>query len=100
MKTTLEIPDAVVGKAKAMAAGQHIPLRQFITEAVEAKIAALEERPWMQVVGGLRHLKKENARINRIIEEEFGQIEPEDCVIRASLPQQTRQPRHSPHRRR
>jgi len=32
----------------------------------------------MRVAGGLRHLKKETARINRIIEEEFGQIDPED----------------------
>ena len=77
MKTTLEIPDAVLRKAKAMAAGQRLPLRQFITEAVEAKIVVLEEKPWMQMAGGLRHLRKETARINRIIEEEFGQIEPE-----------------------
>jgi hypothetical protein len=28
--------------------------------------------------GKLRHLRKETARINRLIEEEFEQIEPED----------------------
>ena len=80
MKTTLEIPDAVFRKAKAKAAESGIPLRQFITEAVEEKlkVSPSDAKPWMQVVGGLRHLKKENARIDRIIEEEFGQIEPED----------------------
>lgn len=79
MKTTLEIPDSVFRSAKAKAAERGIPLRQFVTEAVEEKLkSASEAKPWMQVVGGLRHLKKENARINRIIEEEFGQIEPED----------------------
>lgn len=79
VKTTLEIPDAVFRKAKAKAAEQGIPLRQFVTEAVEEKLKSTsEDKPWMQVVGGLRHLKKENARIDRIIEEEFGQIEPED----------------------
>jgi hypothetical protein len=74
MKTTLEISDAVFRKAKAKAVEQGIPLRQFITEAVEAKLTS-DGKPWMQVVGRLRHLKKENARIDRIIEEEFGQIE-------------------------
>ena len=78
MKTTLEMPDATLRKAKAKAAEQGIPLRQFVTEAVEAKLAASENKPWMQALGGLRHLKKENARINRIIEDEFERIEPED----------------------
>ncbi len=76
MKTTLEVPDAVFRKAKAKAAEQGIPLCQFVTEAVEEKLktSTSDAKPWMQVVGGLRHLKKENARIDRIIEEEFGQI--------------------------
>jgi hypothetical protein len=79
MKTTLEIPDSVFRSAKAKAAERGIPLRQFVTEAVEEKLKSNSEaKPWMQVVGGLRHLKKENARINRIIEDEFEQVEPED----------------------
>ena len=73
MKRTLDIRDAVFQKAKAQAAKQGISLRQFVTEAVAEKLKPTSEaKPWMQVVGGLRHLKKENARINRIIEEEFG----------------------------
>jgi hypothetical protein len=80
VKTTLEIPDSVFRSAKARAAEKGIPLRQFVTEAVEEKLktSASEAKPWMQVVGGLRHLTKETARINRIIEGEFEQIEPED----------------------
>lgn len=81
MKTTLEIPDAVFRKAKAKAAEQGIPLRQFVTEAVEERLKAAtvpEDKPWMQMVGGLRHLRKETARIMKIIDEEFETIEPED----------------------
>jgi hypothetical protein len=80
MKTTLEIPDTVFRKAKAKAAEKGIPLRQFVTEAVEEKLRATttEAKPWMKMVGGLKHLKKENARINRLIEEEFEKIEPDD----------------------
>jgi hypothetical protein len=80
MKTTLEIPDAVFRRAKAKAAQQGIPLRQFITEAVEAKLSpsrAAGEKPWMRVAGKLRHLRQETARINRVIEKEFETIEPE-----------------------
>ena len=80
MKTTLEIPDSIFRKAKAKAAEQGVPLRQFVTEAVEAKLSApnSEGKPWMKMVGGLRHLRKETARINKLIDEEFERIEPED----------------------
>jgi hypothetical protein len=81
VKTTLEIPDAVFRRAKAKAAEQGVPLRQFVTEAVEEKlkpVATTTAKPWLQAAGKLRHLKKETARINKLIEEEFEQIEPED----------------------
>jgi hypothetical protein len=80
MKTTLEIPDPVFRQAKARAAEQGIPLRQFVTDAVEDKLRSKPSetaKPWMAMAGKLRHLRKETARINRLIEEEFEQIEPE-----------------------
>jgi hypothetical protein len=81
VKTTLEIPDPIFRIAKAKAAERGIPLRQFVTEAVEDKIAAVGQLParhWMEGFGKLRHLHKENLRIQKIIEDEFGKIEPED----------------------
>ena len=42
MKTTLEIPDSVFRRAKARAAERGIPLRQFVTEAVEEKLTVKE----------------------------------------------------------
>ena len=81
MKTTLEIPDPVFRKAKARAAEQGIPLRQFVTEAVEERLKATTDstdKPWMQMAGGLRHLRKETARIMGLIEDEFETIDPED----------------------
>jgi hypothetical protein len=79
-KTTLEFPDLVLRRAKAKAAEEGIPLRQLVTEAVEARLngQTAGEKPWMKGFGGLKHLHKENLRIDRIIEEEFGKIEPED----------------------
>jgi hypothetical protein len=80
MKTTLEIPDAVFRRAKAKAAERGVPLRQFVTEAVEEKLAttASSGKPWAKMAGGLRHLHKETLRIDKLIEDEFEQIEPEE----------------------
>lgn len=81
MKTTLEIPDSIFRRAKSVAAERGIPLRVFVTEAVQEKLDTARksaDKPWMTAFGKLKHLRKETARINRIIEEEFEQIEPED----------------------
>ena len=80
MKTTLEIPDTVFRRAKSRAAAKGMPLRQFVTEAVEEKLKAEPasgEKPWMKLVGKLKHLRKETAKINRWIEEESEKIDPE-----------------------
>ena len=83
MKTTLEIPDAIFRRAKSVAAERGIPLREFVTQAVKDKLAEDQlsgDKPWMAGFGKLRHLRKETARINRLIEEEFEQIEAEEWV--------------------
>ena len=81
MKTTLEIPDTIFRRAKSAAAERGIPLRQFVTEAVRDKLknpSGQADKPWMKSFGKLRHLRKETARINQFIEDEFEQIEAED----------------------
>jgi hypothetical protein len=83
MKTTLEIPDTIFRRAKSAAAERGIPFREFVTEAVKDKLVAntkTAEKPWMKAFGKLRHLRKDTANINRIIEEEFEQIEVEDRI--------------------
>ena len=89
MKTTLEIPDKIFRQAKAEAAIHGIPLREFVTVAVVEKLdtakrngqKAKDQKPWMKAFGKLSHLHEETERINRIIEEEFEQIdEPEDLL--------------------
>ncbi len=81
MKTTLEIPDAVFRRAKSVAASRGIPFRALVSEALADKLraqGAKETKPWMDTFGKLRLLHKETAKINQIIQEEFGQIETED----------------------
>ena len=51
------------------------------SQALADKLRAQGDRdskPWMKTFGKLRHLHKETARINRIMEEEFDQVETED----------------------
>ena len=81
MKTTLEIPDTVFRRAKSKAAERGIPLRQFVTEAVEEKLrVSLGEahKPWVKHIGKLKDLRRETRRIETLIEDNFEKIEPEN----------------------
>ena len=80
MKTTLEIPDPVFRRAKSKAAERGIPLRDYVTEAVMDKLASdakSSEKPWVKHMGKLKHLRKETARINRLIEEDSEKVDSE-----------------------
>ncbi len=90
MKATLEMPDALFRRAKATAAEWGLPLNEFLTNAVreylrrsrgdssKGKRSAAPPPAWMSAFGGLRGLHKETIRINRIVEQEFEQIEETD----------------------
>lgn len=84
MKTTLEIPDRLFRRAKARAAERGQPLKAFVTEALQEKLAgrshggASDGAPWMKGFGRLRSLRRESARIRTAIQEEFEVVEPED----------------------
>ncbi len=82
MKTTLEIPDAIFRRAKSAAAERGIPFRALVSEALADKLRSQatgsDPKPWMKSFGKLRHLRNETARINRIVEDEFDQVEAED----------------------
>ena len=83
MKTTFEIPQPLFRKAKAIAARKGCTLKQLVQEALSEKIARIDgarsqQKPWMVLAGGLKHLQSENRRIERLIEAEFENVEPED----------------------
>ena len=83
MKTTLEIPDMLFRKAKATAAQQGRTLREFVTEAVQEKLSAQKGEPsatpaWMELFGSAKKHAASLRGIDAMVEQEFGQIEPED----------------------
>jgi hypothetical protein len=51
MKTTFDLPDALVRKAKALAAEQGRPLRDLVAEAIAAKLEVLPARAGKRPVG-------------------------------------------------
>lgn len=84
MKTTVEIPDLVFRRTKSKAAERGQTLREFVTEALQDKLArrAVPSAPgrpgWMRGFGALRRLRKETARIQAEIDRAFEIVEPED----------------------
>jgi len=82
VKTTLEIPDETFRLAKVRAALRNIPLRQFVTEAVEEKLARSAESSatplWMAGFGGLSDLADESRRLMALVEEEFEAVDSGD----------------------
>ena len=87
VKSTIEIADDLYRLAKSTAAIQGKTVRQFVAEALEAKLRPQAtqreigtEPPWMRGFGALGRLSRENSRIRALIDEEFERIEPDDVA--------------------
>ena len=84
MKTTIEIPDVLFRRAKSKAAERGQTLKEFVSEALQEKLASRMgttrsgDPEWMQGFGKLRHLHSETARVQERIREAFEVVEPED----------------------
>lgn len=84
MKTTIEVPDVLFRKVKSKAAERGQTLREFVSEALQEKLAPGRstarpgEPEWMEGFGKLRRLHKETERIQERIQEAFEVVEPED----------------------
>lgn len=82
-KTTVELPDALFRKAKAAAAEQGKSLKDFFAEAITDRLHknagdACGTEPWRAAFGELRDLRRENRRIEKVIEREFETIDEEE----------------------
>lgn len=79
MKTTIEIPDAVFRRAKALAAEEGVSLKDLFTEAVQTRLRSSGVRKtgpsWEGAFGGLKDLHRENLRIAKVIEQEFEAVD-------------------------
>jgi hypothetical protein len=82
MKTSLDIPEALLRKTKAAAALRGQTMKEFVAAALEEKLRRLEDRNasarpvgWRAVFGRAR---REHVReLDRIVREEFSRVEPQ-----------------------
>ena len=77
------MPDALIRKAKSTAAQQGQSFKEFVTEAVREKLAGNRsgktgEPPWMRFFGAGKKFEASIREIDRVIEEEFEQLDPEE----------------------
>lgn len=73
IKTTVEIPDDLFRPAKALAAQEGVSIKQLITESLQQRVfkhpqETTIEPPWKQGFGAMHAYKKENRRIEKLIE--------------------------------
>ena len=85
MRTTLDLPDDLFRTVKSTAASQGILMKDFITTALEEKLAALdlmpEPKPWMKFAGcmaGDPESRAELKRMETLIRDEFGRVDEAD----------------------
>jgi len=81
MKTTLEIPDNLFRRAKALAARDGKSLKQFVNEALEQELRVRTSSTtpgWTKFFGALRSQRSALRSIDAAIAEEFERIDPED----------------------
>ncbi len=84
---TVELTEEAVARLEAWKKSPDEPLSEVVLRTVvapdgaAAPVAITEEmlvaKPWLRSFGSCRDLREELHRIDKVIEEEFGQIEPE-----------------------
>jgi hypothetical protein len=89
----IEISDELYQRAEELAAQRGLPVPELVSEMLEEHLTTSyvasgkasgpnesypADKPWMQGFGGLRDIHEENLRVQKLIDEEFGQVEPED----------------------
>lgn len=81
MKTTLEIPDDLFRRSKAMAALRGESLKHFVAEALRGHME--QQGPQSESVAGWRSVfgkarPEQVAEISRIVEQDLERVDPED----------------------
>lgn len=84
VRTTIELPDPLFREVKATAARQGMLLKDYVTEALQDKLAKRPthaEKPWMKFAGIAANdpeMVAELRRIEQIVDENFERIDEED----------------------
>jgi hypothetical protein len=83
MKTTFDIPDDLLHRAKVTAARAGVSMRSLVIEGLAHSVAAAgtgaEPRPpsWRRAFGGMHHRREASPELLQSIEEAFEHIDDE-----------------------
>jgi hypothetical protein len=74
MKTTLELPDELLRRTKAVAALRGMSMRDFVAQALEAQLKTTTKNAgWRKVFGRGKGL--DTASVQRLIDAEFSRVD-------------------------
>lgn len=80
MKTTFELPDTLMQRARVTAARRGLTLTSFVKSALELKLTRDEcsssEKPWMRFAGVFSD-REGSRRLMKAVEDECEQVDPE-----------------------
>jgi hypothetical protein len=82
--TAIELPDPLLQKAAATAAQQGAHLKDYISQAIQEKLAKsppAKGKPWLKFAGIAANdpeMVAELKLIEQVVAKHFGQIDPED----------------------
>jgi hypothetical protein len=82
--TAIELPDPLLQKAAATAAQQGVHLKDYISQAIQEKLAKsppAKGKPWLKFAGIAANdpeMVAELKLIEQVVAKHFGQIDPED----------------------
>ncbi len=80
MKTTLDIPDALYGKVKGLAAARGVSVRSLVVQTLERAVNNTEERPWMDLFGIMAGEADAVYEVDRVVEADLSTINPEEWL--------------------
>lgn len=77
----IRVAPLLLAQLRRLAAEQSKPYQTLIHELLEdathKMTPAPDKKPWAELIGKLKHLREETARINRLIDEDSEKIDPE-----------------------
>ena len=82
MKTTIEIPDALLRQARIVAIKRDLSLKQLVIDALKRIIADIpsssDQPEWRRCFGAFHDSPSETAAIQKVVDTDFSGVDPEE----------------------
>ena len=78
MKTTIDIPDALYGIVKGVAAARGISVRSLVVQSLERTVHNTEKRPWLSSFGIMAGESDAVYEVDATIKNDLSTVDPEE----------------------